>query len=277
MFHLQTILRRTAEEPHPLCCNGAKIDPADTVPTKQDIVVKGLFDGDDGGGGTNRFMVTNRNKELFKAYMKELGFNAKFEVTVNGRIEIIGAHFCCLAGYVDPAVPWTPAFSRYIDKFAVHVGESTPATRVARLLSLSDMFDSRIEPVYDAFMNLAKAFAQIADMQEEVDVALYSAEALFLFGSYEELPVRRVKLCDFITTKLQRRAPCFPPVEVQIKMINNSVFCSPTARNGITAEGFARLQLWSQAVVTQNDAGLQEAAYMLFPRELLKTITTPFV
>lgn len=285
-------------EPHPLCLNGQQSTQAKCVAAMQFIVVRGLFEGDDAAGAASRYMWSDRNRALFKTYMKEIGFEAKYDSVIEGRTEMIGAHFACVDGFIDPTIPWCPAFSRYADKFCVHVGPSTNATRCARLMSLADMFCGRIQPMAEAFDRLAEEFASKANHDELITVQIYTPEAVFLHGSYEfervvatsdeisPSPKRRVAIAGarragavtldmFFKVRAARPEPVYPSTEIQIAMINNSVFGKPKPGGStcLHAEGFSSLMLWSREVCTSNDAGALEAAYYLYPDALLKLVT----
>jgi hypothetical protein len=67
-----------------------------TAPASFDIMLRGIFEGDDGGGAGSRCLADPRNGGPLGLIIREqedLGYSAKLKITINGRVEIIGAHF----------------------------------------------------------------------------------------------------------------------------------------------------------------------------------------
>lgn len=238
------------------------------TPQTLQMYTRGLYEGDDAGGVCSRFMASERNKALFCKYMREIGFCAKYVCLVSGRLEIIGAHFCIKNGYVDPEVPWTPAISRYIDKLAVHAGESSVETQCARFVSLASMFAYRIEPLYTGFANIAAACNKVAKNDTIIQVKSYSEEANFIAGT-QDIDIK-VPLHTFLA-KFAARAPNrFPPPQTQVKMINNSLFPSGT-KQVFTVEAFSKMSLWAEQTGNVEELG-QESMFYQLPQEILKLL-----
>jgi hypothetical protein len=83
---------------------------------------------------------------------EDLGYSAKLKTIIDGRLEIIGAHFPVKDGLVCSDVPWIPAVQRYISKLGVQTNvRITPSSMAARFLSLASMFAGRNEPLQRGF------------------------------------------------------------------------------------------------------------------------------
>jgi hypothetical protein len=126
-------------------------------------------EGDDGIGMIDRRMVSEANIAVFESHQCDLGFQAKFKAIIDGRAEYIGAHMVVVDGRLDVNLPWCPALERYVAKTGVHAqarGDLTEAQRAAcaaaRFLSLSKMFEGRIESMCGVFDRLGRAWASKA-------------------------------------------------------------------------------------------------------------------
>jgi hypothetical protein len=129
--------------------------PASTAVSSFDIFLRGLIEGDDGGGAGSRCLADPRNGGKLGLIIKEqedLGYSAKLKTIIDGRVEIIGAHFPVKDGLVCDDVPWIPAVQRYILKLGVQTNVNiTPSSKAARFLSLASMFAGRNEPLQRGF------------------------------------------------------------------------------------------------------------------------------
>lgn len=121
-----------------------------------------FHEGDDGIGIIDRRMVSDENKALFENYQCDLGFCGKFKAIVDGRAEYIGAHFLVREGRLDESFPWVPDVRRYLGKTGVHTqnranitDEERAAAAAARFFSLAEMFNGRLDCMYQAFHALA--------------------------------------------------------------------------------------------------------------------------
>jgi hypothetical protein len=88
---------------------------AATEPSSFPIYLRGLFEGDDGGGAASRCLHDPRNggpHGLIVRQQEDLGYSAKFKTIVDGRIEIIGAHFPVRH---DTSAPMCPGSQRSSD------------------------------------------------------------------------------------------------------------------------------------------------------------------
>jgi hypothetical protein len=128
---------------------------ASTAVSSFDIFLRGLIEGDDGGGAGSRCLADPRNGGKLGLIIKEqedLGYSAKLKTIIDGRLEIIGAHFPVKDGLVCDDVPWIPAVQRYISKLGVQTNvRITPSSMAARFLSLASMFAGRNEPLQRGF------------------------------------------------------------------------------------------------------------------------------
>jgi len=125
------------------------------APSSFRIFLRGMFEGDDGGGAGSRCLADERNsgkQGLIIAQQEQLGKSAKLKTIIDGRLEIIGAHYPVKDGLVCNDVPWMPAVLRYIPKIGVQTNVNiTPSSTAARFLSLASMFAGRIEPLQRGF------------------------------------------------------------------------------------------------------------------------------
>jgi hypothetical protein len=125
------------------------------APASFEIYLRGLFEGDDGGGSASVCLADDRNggkTGLIIREQEDLGYSAKLKTISDGRVEIIGAHFPVRDGFVCDDVPWIPAVQRYTSKLGVQTNvKITPSSMAARFLSLSSMFAGRNEPLQRGF------------------------------------------------------------------------------------------------------------------------------
>jgi len=130
-----------------------------TAPSSFTLYLRGMFEGDDGGGAASGCLADVRNGGNLGLIIKEqedLGYSAKLKTIRNGRLEIIGAHFPVKDGLVCNDVPWIPAVQRYMSKLGVQTNvRITPSSAAARFLSLASMFAGRNEPLQRAFEHSA--------------------------------------------------------------------------------------------------------------------------
>jgi hypothetical protein len=238
-----------------------------TEPASFTIYLRGIFEGDDGGGAASRCLADPRNggpQGLIIREQEDLGYSAKLKTIVKGRVEIIGAHFPVANGLVCNDVPWVPAIQRYTSKLGVQTNINiTPSSRAARFLSLATMFAGRIEPLQRAFALSAelviknhskeKAFWTTAiktDGYQEIDRAFGNG----LHCTYTMSDV--MKHYDRIANKV------YLPSDIQIKMLNMSIAEDIDAHT-VSREDYAKLSIFANECGTF--AGDDEAAYSFLP------------
>jgi len=133
-----------------------------TVSKKARIFIRGMFEGDDGGGTITNNGPKEQQQAAVAWRMADLGFSAKFKVVSTGRLEIVGLHIAMTEGAYDASVPVIPNLKRYLSKMGCHAQatnlkeDQRAAIGAARLYSLASMFSQSIPAMATAFENLAE-------------------------------------------------------------------------------------------------------------------------
>jgi len=241
--------------------------PAATEPSSFPIYLRGLFEGDDGGGAASRCLHDPRNggpQGLIVRQQEDLGYSAKFKTIVDGRLEIIGAHFPVRHGCVCDDVPWVPAVQRYTSKLGtqtnVHI---TPSSTAARFLSLAAMFSGRIEPLQRAFEYSAERIISAHGKDKE-----FWTKAIRTDG-YSEIDraFGNGLHCSYTLDDLKAYYDrCAVQVhqtsDVQIRMLNMSLAEDVAARQ-VTREDYCKLCMFADEC--SEFVCDDEAAYLLLP------------
>ena len=156
--------------------------------------------------------------------MSDLGFDAKFKIIRDGRLEFVGLHATVVDGAVSADVPIIPAIKRSLGKLGTNPqpGGRSPAELAAtdgmRFYSLAEMFAGKIpamSKLYDACAERnarkagAEACAQLRDYGEYTEVGRS-------FG------VGRHSLSS-IAEKFSSKDSEAPPVSVQAIALANSL------------------------------------------------------
>lgn len=237
------------------------------APSSFKIFLRGLFEGDDGGGAGSRCLADERNggkQGLIIREQEDLGYSAKLKTIVDGRVEIIGAHFPVKDGLVCSDVPWIPAVQRYTSKLGVQTNVNiTPSSMAARFLSLASMFAGRNEPLQRGFELSAirvidkhskeKNFwtSKIkTDGYQEIDRA-------FGDGTYCTYTMEDVKAhYDRCANKVHQTT------QTQIRMLNMSI-AEDVDANTVTRDDFAKLGLFADEC--RHFDGDDESVYSFLP------------
>lgn len=232
-----------------------------------DILLRGLFEGDDGGGAGSRCLADPRNGGKHGLIIREqenLGYSAKLKTIVDGRVEIIGAHFPVKNGFVCSDVPWIPAVQRYISKLGVQTNVNiTPSSKAARFLSLASMFAGRNEPLQRGFELSAiriinkhkkeKSFWTTkikTDGYQEVDRAF--GNGLHCSYTMEDVNAHYARCANIVHQSTQ----------TQLRMLNMSI-AEDVESNLVTQSDFAKLGLFADEC--GNFDGDDEAVYSFLP------------
>jgi len=237
------------------------------APSSFDIFLRGIFEGDDGGGAASRCLADPRNggpTGLIIREQEDLGYSAKLKTIVQGRLEIIGAHFPVKAGLVCDDVPWVPAIQRYTAKLGTQTNVAiTPSSTAARFLSLASMFAGRIEPLQRGFEHSAFRIIELnkhdkqfwsremrTDGYQEVDRA-------FGDGTHSVYTMKDVK------GHFERCAnKVYPTSQVQIRMLNMSIAEDADA-TVFSSSDYSKLLLFADEC--RNFDGDDEAVYGFLP------------
>lgn len=198
-------------------------DENGTVVVKsKDIHMRGKYEGDDGGGQTDALFALENNRDAVVQNMADIGFCAKLKTVITGRVEIIGAHFVFKDGATDRAYPWVPALQRCIGKIGAQVGTNiTPASTVARFLSIGCAFAGRLPPVADCFFNSAKRdIARFGSQILEQQVRVQEYDDVNRWADLEPGLHTLCKVFNATITKACRPGPCSA---TQVRLANNSV------------------------------------------------------
>lgn len=241
--------------------------PESPAPASFDIYLRGLFEGDDGGGAASRCLSDERNggpKGLIVREQEDLGYSAKFKTIVSGRVEIIGAHFPVDDGHVCDEVPWVPAVQRYTSKLGVQTNvRITPSSMAARFLSLASMFAGRIEPLQRAFELSATRIIDLHGKDKQFWSTViktdgyHEIDRAFGDGLHCEYTMEDIKAhYDRCANKVHQTT------QTQIRMLNMSI-AEDVRGNTVTRDDFAKLGLFADTCRTFS--GDDEAAYSLLP------------
>lgn len=252
----------------------SKADGKLTTQASQSVEVEATFEGDDGGGQADRLYAVPENRAIVVGNMEELGLDSKIKTIINGRLEIIGAHFSVVNGAVDPSIPWCPAVMRCVGKLGAVVGTAlSPESMAARFLSLACAYSGRNEVLHDAFWNSASRVIGIMSrtdkdcMQREVKVTEWSSAGRWLLDGVDHSTT--VTLQKLLDLSLVRH--CRPPYDfkTQLKMVNNSVGESVTA-NVISVAEWSKMSVFADEMINP-DLGIElhaEALYSFLPKAM---------
>jgi hypothetical protein len=240
---------------------------ASTEPSQFSIKLRGIFEGDDGGGAGSRALADPRNGGATGLIVKEqedLGYSAKLKTIIDGRVEIIGAHFPVRNGLVSSDVPWIPAVQRYTSKLGLQTSINiTPSSQAARFLSLASMFAGRNEPLQRGFeLSATRVIEQHSKRSD-----FWSAK--IRTDGYQELDraFGGGDTCVFTMRDVQAHYNrcvniVHQPSDIQIKMLNMSI-ASDADAGVVTRADFAKLGLFAEAC-RDFDCD-HESAYSLLP------------
>jgi hypothetical protein len=193
---------------------------------KSPFVVK--IEGDDGAGQLAARFAYARNKAIFEANQRELGFCAKLVIVTSGRLEFIGVHFGVVGGKPisnNPDTAWIPNIKRSIGKIGTKVGnDNGPAATVARFCSLASMFAGRSNAMYDIFMNSA---LRVLDENPAVKQATITVNEYDDLWKTQGLAVGKHAMSGIIAHAEEQGMRTFPTVKNQLRLFNTSIFCNP--------------------------------------------------
>jgi len=126
------------------------------------VYMKGREEGDDGAGQISKHAGAPYDlAETVRANMADLGFDAKYKVIVDGRLEFVGLHATVVDGAVSANVPIIPAIKRSLGKLGTNAQPNgrTPAQLAAvdamRFFSLAEMFMGKIPSMCNIYLACA--------------------------------------------------------------------------------------------------------------------------
>jgi hypothetical protein len=243
-----------------------------TAPASFDIMLRGIFEGDDGGGAGSRCLADPRNGGPLGLIIREqedLGYSAKLKITINGRVEIIGAHFPAKDGLICGDVPWIPAVTRYTSKLGTQTNiKITPSSTAARFLSIACMFNGRNEPLQRAFeLSAIRTIEKHSKMtysdgsnfwNQNIKTDGYSEiDRSFGDGTNSSYTMKEVKAhYDRCVHKVHQTT------QTQIRMLNMSV-AEDVDANVVTRDDFAKLGLFADEA--RHFDGDHESMYSFLP------------
>lgn len=241
--------------------------PEAKVPSTFPIYFRGLIEGDDGGGAASKCLADPRNggdRGLVIRQQEDLGYSAKLKTIINGRLEIIGAHFPVENGLVSKKVPWIPAVARYTSKLGTQTSVNiTPSSTCARFLSLSSMFAGRCETLERAFAESAQRIIE----QHSSDKKFWTRS--IRTDGYTEIDRAFGQATNTLWTLDKVRAHAenqankiHQTSEVEIMMLNMSIAENVSA-NTVTRSDHSKLSLFAEECRTFD--GDHESAYSLLP------------
>ena len=237
------------------------------APSSFVLYLRGIFEGDDGGGAASRCLADPRNggpTGLIIREQEDLGYSAKLKTIVQGRLEIIGAHFPVKDGLVCNDVPWVPAVQRYTAKLGTQTNVSiTPSSTAARFLSLASMFAGRIEPLQRGFeqsafriIELHKHNKQFWSHQIRTD-GYQDIDRAFGDGTHTVYDMEDIKgYYDRCANKV------YPTSRTQIRMLNMSI-AEDVDATVFSSSDYSKLLLFANEC--RNFDGDDEAAYGFLP------------
>jgi hypothetical protein len=237
-----------------------------------DIYLRGLIEGDDGGGSGSRCLADPRNggpQGLIIAEQESLGYSAKLKTIVNGRVEIIGAHFPVKDGLVCSDVPWVPAVQRYTSKLGIQTNINiTPSSTCARFLSIARMFAGRVEPLQRAFDESAIRVINKYGKQKDAGAKDFWYGKIRTDG-YSELDraFGDGTCCTYTMDDIyQHYEACankvFPTSDTQIRMMNMSL-AEDVDATMFSRDDFSKLELFASEC--GKFTGDDESAYSFLP------------
>lgn len=236
-------------------------------PSSFSIYMRGMFEGDDGGGAASRCLADPRNggdRGQVIREQEDLGYSAKLKAMVNGRLEIIGAHYPVENGLVSKKVPWIPAVTRYTSKLGTQTNVNiTPSSTCARFLSLSSMFAGRCEKLERAFSESAQRIIEKHSSDRK-----FWTQAIRTDG-YTEIDrafgrgTSTMWTLENVREHFNRQAnKIHQTSEVEITMLNMSIAEDVNA-NVVTRSDHSKLGLFADQCRTFD--GDHESAYSLLP------------
>ena len=238
-----------------------------TAPASFHVKLRGMFEGDDGGGAASRCLADPRNggpEGLIIRQQEDLGYSAKLKTIIDGRVEIIGAHFPVRNGVVCNDVPWIPDVKRYTSKLGLQTNvRITPNSQAARFLSLASMFAGRNEHFQRGFeMSAIRVIEKHGkskdfwsapiktDGYHEIDKAFGTGFA----STYTMADVQaHYNRCANIVHQTS---------DTQIRMLNMSI-ASDVDANVVTRYDYSKLGLFADEC--RNFDGDHEAVYSFLP------------
>jgi hypothetical protein len=241
--------------------------PEAKQPSSFDIYFRGLVEGDDGGGAASRCLADPRNggdRGLIIRQQEDLGYSAKLKTMVDGRLEIIGAHFPVENGLVSKKVPWIPAVTRYTAKLGMQTNVNiTPSSTCARFMSLSSMFSGRCERLERAFAESAQRIIE----QHSSDKKFWTRS--IRTDGYTEIDracgtgVNTLWTLQKVKDQLNAKGnKIHQTSEVEIMMLNMSI-AENVAANYVTRNDHSKLSLFADEC--RKFDGDNESAYSLLP------------
>lgn len=237
------------------------------APASFDIYLRGLFEGDDGGGAASQCLADPRNggqQGLIIRQQEDLGYSAKLKTIISGRVEIIGAHFPVQNGLVCDDVPWIPAVQRYTSKLGVQTNVNiTPSSTAARFLSLASMFAGRNEPLQRAFEQSA-----IRIIEEHGSEKQFWSRAIRTNGYHEiDRAFGTGEHCTYTMDDVKKHYDrvankVHQPSHIQVRMLNMSIAEDVNA-SVVTREDYCKLCIFANECRTFG--GDHESAYSMLP------------
>jgi len=137
------------------------------------VYMKGREEGDDGAGQISKHAGNPQDlADTIRENMSDLGFDAKYKVICDGRLEFVGLHATVVDGAVSADVPIIPAVKRSLGKLGFNVqpdGRSpaqVAATDAMRFFSLAEMFCGKVPAMCKIFEACARKNMRKAGEEE---------------------------------------------------------------------------------------------------------------
>jgi len=148
----------------------------DGVKPEKPVYYRSKHEGDDGAGqiGKNAGDPTALARTVV-ANMADLGFDAKFKIIENGRLEFVGLHAAVMNGAIQKDVPIIPAVMRSLGKLGVNAQTPgrTPQQMAAmdafRFYSIGEMFAGKIPAIADIFKSCGDRMLERAGEEANVE------------------------------------------------------------------------------------------------------------
>lgn len=232
------------------------------------------FEGDDGGGRASRLFSFPANREIIVKNLQDLGFCGKLETMVNGRMEIIGAHFVMRNGVTDQSKPWVPAIKRHIPKVGIHAtGSPTYADSWCRHMALALNCGSHGPTLASVSFAAADMLANLISKEDKVTVKEYteSHRVIGLVGTFsvqalgekfKSLHYTKIDVCSKVEVELIRSStqdPNFNHNDLgKLRLMANYIQESWTK--------FPEAERKAKVLELLTDPGWHEAAWTFLPK-----------
>jgi hypothetical protein len=202
---------------------------ADKVPMSCKIRLRIYTEGDDLAGAASRLLADPRNSGvngIIVRLQEALGYNAKFVVTINGRLEMVGTHFKAVDGRLSYKLPPSPDLKKAICKLGCRTSHNLdPAADVCQKLSMAMSLDGSVTALSDAYMKLSENLLKNGKLNKTAMITFdgfCATSRVFGLQSGEQMSLAQV------LDKANARDKKDLPAHVQAALMENS-FSAPGA------------------------------------------------